>query len=141
MLRIKYRAARPKLRAAEQRAGGGPWGAPKKRPWTALRGARDSGPCPRALPDRYRGPRSSALAGALGRPEKAALDHYSGARDSGPRLRALPDRYRGPRSSALAGVPGAPRKSGLGPLLGVMRTRASPALSVSELTKNRSSGM
>ena len=35
------------LRAAEQRAGGGPWGAPKKRPWTAIRGDRDSGPRPR----------------------------------------------------------------------------------------------
>ena len=49
------RAARPKSRATQQRAGGGPRGGPKKRPWTAIRGGRDSGPRPRALPDRNRG--------------------------------------------------------------------------------------
>ena len=79
--------------------------------------------------------------GPPGRPEKAALDRYSWGRDSGPCPRALPDQNRGPRSSALAGANVAPRKSSLGPLLGVMRTLASPALSASELTKNRSNGM
>ena len=114
------RAARPKSWAAEQRAGGGPRGAPKKRHWTAIRARRDSVPHPRAMPDRYRGPRSSALAGAPGAPRKSGLGPLfgGGGRASGPRPRALPDRYRGPRSSLLAGAPRGAPKSGIGPLFG-----------------------
>ena len=56
MLWIKYHigpSPRPKLRGDEQRAGGAPHGVPKKRHWTAIQGGQDTGPRPRALPDRY----------------------------------------------------------------------------------------
>ena len=72
-----------------------------------------------------------------GRPEKAALDRYSG----GPRKRpAARPKLRAAEQRA-GGRPGAPRKSGLGPLFGGPEIAASPAISASELTKNRSSGM
>ena len=100
MLRIKHRAARPKLRAAEQRAGGGPRGAPKKRPWTAIRGPRKSG-----LGPLFGGPEIAAHTrcqteiagrgaarwrGPPGCPEKAAWDRYSGGAE-----KAALDRYSG----------------------------------------------
>ena len=77
--------------------------------------------------------------GPGGAPKKQPGTAIRGGRDTGPL--SLPDRNCGPWSSTLAGAPGVPRRSGLGPLLGVMITWASPAISASELTKNWSSGM
>ena len=82
MLRIKYRPARPKLRAAEQRAGGGPQGAPKKRPWTAIQGARDSGPRLRAARPTSRAAEQPAGRGPRGTPKKrpgTAIGGYENA--------------------------------------------------------------
>ena len=114
MMRIKYRAARPKLRAAEQRAGGGHRGAPKKRPLTAIRGGRDSSPCLRALPDGNRVPRSSALAGAPGVPRKSSLGPLLGAAEIAacPRARCQTD-IEGRGAARWRGPPGRPEKAAL----------------------------
>ena len=96
------RDGRPILRAAEHRAGGGPRGAPKKRPWTAIQGGggRDSGPRP-----------------GDARPILWAAEHRAGG-----------------------GLRGAQKKR---PWTAIQLSEngASPAISVSELTKNRSNWM
>ena len=60
MLRIKYHTARPKSRAAEQRAGEGPRGAPKKWPWTAIRGS-EKGASPAISASEFTKNRSSGM--------------------------------------------------------------------------------
>ena len=84
MLRIKYRAARPKLRATEQRADGAPRGAPKKRPWTAIRGAEIAARARPGCQTDIEGRGAAHWRGPPGRPEKAALDRYSGLLERGP---------------------------------------------------------
>ena len=64
------------------------------------------------------------------RPEKVAgTAIWGGPRYTGRSPYAMPDRNCGPRRSVLVNATKAPRKIGLGPLFGVMRTRASPAKS------------
>ena len=146
--------------------GGGPWGGPKKRPWTNIRGAEiPACTCARWQTDidgrraaRWRGPwggpKKSGLRPLFGgaeiparaaRPqlssseERAGGGHQgapkkrNGTPNRGPRYRPVPAHAAGPncwpQSSALVKATKAPRKSGLGPLFGVMRTRAFPAKS------------
>ena len=62
----------------------GPPGRPEKAALDRYSGGRDSGLRPCALPDRYRGPRSSALAQAPGAPRKSGLGPLFSVLRTGP---------------------------------------------------------
>ena len=79
--------------------------------------------------------------GPQGTPKKRRWTAIRVGRDSGPRPRTLPEGNRGPAEQRAGGAPGTPRKSGFIPLFGGAENGASPAISASEFTKNRSSGM
>ena len=80
MLQIKYHSGPspgPKLRATEQRAGGGPLGAPKKQPGTAIQEAEIPASAARCQTE-IEGRGAVLWRGPARCPEKAAWDRYLG---------------------------------------------------------------
>ena len=99
---------------------------PEKAAWDCYSGGRDTGPrCQTAI----EGLVGARWRGQPRRPEKAAWDRYLGAEIPARAHARCQTGNCGPRSSGLVNASKVPRKSGLGPLFGVMRTRASPTKS------------
>ena len=118
MLQIKYHSGplpRPILKGDEQRAGGGPWGIPKKGPWTTIRGAEI--PARARCQTKIEGHGAARAGGAPGASRKSGLAPLFGG-GFGARYRPAPPRrcqteIEDHEAAPWREPPGCPKKAAL----------------------------